>query len=227
MAKDKILVVDDEKDIIELIRYNLEKEGLKVITATSGEEAIRRSLNENPQLIVLDLMLPGIDGLEVCRILKRETKTSSIPIVMLTVKSDETDIVVGLELGADDYITKPFSPRILAARVKAILRRKEPKEEKAEIIKIGSLTINLAKYQVSLKNKPLSLTSTEFKILAFLAQNKGKVFTRDQLLDKAWKEESFVVDRTVDVHIRRLRQKLGSASYLIETIRGVGYKFKD
>lgn len=227
MAKDKILVVDDEKDIIELIRYNLEKEGLKVITATSGEEAIRRSLNENPQLIVLDLMLPGIDGLEVCRILKRETKTSSIPIVMLTVKSDETDIVVGLELGADDYITKPFSPRILAARVKAILRRKEPKEEKAEIIKIGPLTINLAKYQVSLKNKPLSLTSTEFKILAFLARNKGKVFTRDQLLDKAWKEESFVVDRTVDVHIRRLRQKLGSASYLIETIRGVGYKFKD
>ncbi|MCK4431972.1 MAG: response regulator transcription factor [Candidatus Aminicenantes bacterium] len=227
MAKDKILVVDDEKDIIELIRYNLEKEGLKVITATSGEEAIRRSLNENPQLIVLDLMLPGIDGLEVCRILKRETKTSSIPIVMLTVKSDETDIVVGLELGADDYITKPFSPRILAARVKAILRRKEPKEEKAEIIKIGPLTINLAKYQVSLKNKPLSLTSTEFKILAFLAQNKGKVFTRDQLLDKAWKEESFVVDRTVDVHIRRLRQKLGPASYLIETIRGVGYKFKD
>lgn len=227
MAKDKILVVDDEKDIIELIRYNLEKEGLKVITATSGEEAIRRSLNENPQLIVLDLMLPGIDGLEVCRILKRETKTSSIPIVMLTVKSDETDIVVGLELGADDYITKPFSPRILAARVKAILRRKEPKEEKAEIIKIGPLTINLAKYQVSLKNKPLSLTSTEFKILAFLAQNKGKVFTRDQLLDKAWKEESFVVDRTVDVHIRRLRQKLGSASHLIETIRGVGYKFKD
>ncbi len=227
MAKDKILVVDDEKDIIELIRYNLEKEGLKVITATSGEEAIRRASNENPQLIVLDLMLPGIDGLEVCRILKRETKTSSIPIVMLTVKSDETDIVVGLELGADDYITKPFSPRILAARVKAILRRKEPKEEKAEIIKIGPLTINLAKYQVSLKNKPLSLTSTEFKILAFLAQNKGKVFTRDQLLDKAWKEESFVVDRTVDVHIRRLRQKLGPASYLIETIRGVGYKFKD
>lgn len=227
MAKDKILVVDDEKDIIELIRYNLEKEGLKVITATSGEEAIRRASNENPQLIVLDLMLPGIDGLEVCRILKRETKTSSIPIVMLTVKSDETDIVVGLELGADDYITKPFSPRILAARVKAILRRKEPKEEKAEIIKIGPLTINLAKYQVSLKNKPLSLTSTEFKILAFLAQNKGKVFTRDQLLDKAWKEKSFVVDRTVDVHIRRLRQKLGPASYLIETIRGVGYKFKD
>lgn len=227
MAREKILVVDDEKDIIELIRYNLEKEGLKVITATSGEEAIRRASNENPQLIVLDLMLPGIDGLEVCRILKRETKTSSIPVVMLTVKSDETDIVVGLELGADDYITKPFSPRILAARVKAILRRKEPKEEKAEIIKIGPLTINLAKYQVSLKNKPLSLTSTEFKILAFLAQNKGKVFTRDQLLDKAWKEESFVVDRTVDVHIRRLRQKLGPASYLIETIRGVGYKFKD
>ena len=227
MAREKILVVDDEKDIIELIRYNLEKEGLKVITATSGEEAIRRASNENPQLIVLDLMLPGIDGLEVCRILKRETKTSSIPVVMLTVKSDETDIVVGLELGADDYITKPFSPRILAARVKAILRRKEPKEEKAEIIKIGPLTINLAKYQVSLKNKPLSLTATEFKILAFLAQNKGKVFTRDQLLDKAWKEESFVVDRTVDVHIRRLRQKLGPASYLIETIRGVGYKFKD
>jgi two-component system alkaline phosphatase synthesis response regulator PhoP len=227
MVREKILVVDDEKDIIELIRYNLEKEGLKVITASSGEEAIRRASNENPQLIILDLMLPGIDGLEVCRILKRETQTSSIPIIMLTVKSDETDIVVGLELGADDYITKPFSPRILTARVKAMLRRKQPEEEKAEIIKIGPLTINLAKYQVSIKNKPLSLTSTEFNILAFLAQNKGKVFSRDQLLDKAWKAESFVVDRTVDVHIRRLRQKLGPASDLIETIRGVGYKFKD
>jgi two-component system alkaline phosphatase synthesis response regulator PhoP len=227
MAREKILVVDDEEDIVELIRYNLEKEGLKVITANSGEEAIRRASHENPQLIILDLMLPGIDGLEVCRILKRGIETSSIPIVMLTVKSDETDIVVGLELGADDYITKPFSPRILAARVKALLRRKQPKEEKAEVIKIGPLTINLAKYQVNLKNKPLSLTSTEFNILAFLAQNKGKVFTRDQLLDKAWKAESFVVDRTVDVHIRRLRQKLGSASNLIETIRGVGYKFKD
>ncbi|MFQ6083911.1 MAG: response regulator [Candidatus Aminicenantia bacterium] len=227
MKKEKVLVVDDEKDIIELVRYNLEKEGFKVISATDGEKALEIISKEEPELIILDLMLPGIDGLEVCRVLKRNDQTSSIPIIMLTAKGEETDIVVGLELGADDYITKPFSPRVLLARVKAVLKRMEAKKEESKVIKINQLTIDLTRHQVTLERKPLALTSTEFNLLTLLAQKRGRVFTRDQLLDKAWREESFVVDRTVDVHIRRLRQKLGQASHLIETIRGVGYRFKD
>ncbi len=227
MKKAKILVVDDEKDIIELVRYNLEKEGFAVISATDGEEALKLVSEKEPEMVILDLMLPGIDGLDVCRELKRNDKTSSIQVIMLTAKGEESDIVVGLELGADDYITKPFSPRVLIARVKAVLRRTKEKREEAKIIKINQLTIDLIRYHVTFKGKPLVLTSTEFNILAFLAQNRGRVYTRDQLLDQAWKGESFVVDRTVDVHIRRLRQKLCQGSQLIETIRGVGYKFKD
>ena len=227
MTKEKILVIDDEKDIIELVRYNLEKEGFKVISAKNGEKALQLAFKEAPEMIILDLMLPGIDGLEVCRALKRNDQTSSIPIIMLTAKGGETDIVVGLELGADDYITKPFSPRVLLARVKAVLRRMEAKKEESKVIKINQLTIDLTRHRATLKGKPLALTSTEFNLLTLLARNRGLVFTRDQLLDKAWKEGSFVVDRTVDVHIRRLRQKLGQASHLIETIRGVGYRFKD
>ena len=227
MSKEKILVVDDEKDIIELVNYNLEKEGFKVISATNGEKALQLASKEEPEVIILDLMLPGIDGLEVFRVLKRNNQTSSIPIIMLTAKGEETDIVVGLELGADDYITKPFSPRVLAARVKAVLRRMKDKKEESKIININQLTIDLIRHRVTFKGKPLDLTSTEFNLLTLLVQNRGRVFTRDQLLDKAWKEGSFVVDRTVDVHIRRLRQKLGQASKFIETIRGVGYRFKD
>jgi len=227
MSKEKILVVDDEKDIIELVHYNLEKEGFKVISATNGEKALQLASKEEPEVIILDLMLPGIDGLEVCRVLKRNNQTSSIPIIMLTAKGEETDIVVGLELGADDYITKPFSPRVLVARVKAVLRRMKDKKEESKIININQLTIDLIRHRVTFKGKPLDLTSTEFNLFTLLVQNRGRVFTRDQLLDKAWKEGSFVVDRTVDVHIRRLRQKLGQAFHLIETIRGVGYRFKD
>ena len=227
MNKAKILVVDDEKDIIELVSYNLEKEGFKVISATAGEKALELVSNEEPEIIILDLMLPGIDGLDVCRELKRSDQTSSIPIIMLTAKGEESDIVIGLELGADDYITKPFSPRVLVARVKAVLRRLESKKEEEDIIRINQLSIDLVRHQVTYRGKILTLTSTEFNLLILLAQNRGKVFTRDQILDKAWKEESFVVDRTVDVHVRRLRQKLGQASRFIETVRGVGYRFKD
>ena len=227
MKKAKILVVDDEKDIIELVRYNLEKEGFKVISAMDGEKALEIVSREEPEIIILDLMLPGIDGLDVCRELKRNDPTSSIPIIMLTAKGEESDIVIGLGLGADDYITKPFSPRVLVARVKAVLRRIESKKEEDKLMRINQLSIDLVRHQVTYRGKTLALTSTEFNLLILLAQNRGRVFTRDQILDKAWKEESFVVDRTVDVHVRRLRQKLGQASQFIETVRGVGYRFKD
>ena len=227
MKKEKILVVDDEKDIIELVSYNLVKEGFEVISATAGEKAMELAAREEPEIIILDLMLPGIDGLDVCRELKRSDLTSSIPIIMLTAKGEESDIVIGLELGADDYITKPFSPRILVARVKAILRRIESKKEEKKIVRINQLCIDIVRHQVTYREKTLNLTSTEFNLLILLAQNRGKVFTRDQILDRAWQEESYVVDRTVDVHVRRLRQKLGQASRFIETVRGVGYRFKD
>lgn len=227
MKKAKVLVVDDERDIIELVSYNLEVEGFQVISATAGEKALELVDQENPDIIILDLMLPGIDGLDVCRELKKNDRTSSIPVVMLTAKGEESDIVIGLELGADDYITKPFSPRVLVARVKALLRRIESKKEDRKIIKIEQLSIDLIRHQVAYSGQALLLTSTEFNMLSLLAQNRGKVFTRDQILDRVWKEESFVVDRTVDVHVRRLRQKLGQASRFIETVRGVGYRFID
>ncbi|NOX97944.1 MAG: response regulator transcription factor [Nitrospirae bacterium] len=225
MAREKILVVDDEKDIGELIEYNLGKEGYRVITAYDGEEVLKRLRGDLPQLILLDIMLPGIDGLEVCRILKRDPRTSGIPIIMLTAKGEEADIVAGLELGADDYVTKPFKVRELLARVRTVLRRLSARVEERKVIKVGALGIDSTKHEVVLKGKPLELTSTEFNLLKCLASNPGRVFTRAQLLNKVWGEEKLVIDRTVDVHIRRLRQKLRSASSYIITVRGVGYKF--
>ena len=231
MSKEKILVVDDEKDIVELLQYNLEKEGYNISSAFSGEQCLENVKTELPDLILLDLMLPEIDGLDVCKILKSNSRTSNIPIIMLTAKGEETDIVLGLELGADDYITKPFKVRELLARVKAVLRRTKNNiplsfKEK-EIIKFNNLVIDSIKYQVTLKDQPLNLTSTEFKLLKFLASHPGKVFTREQLLNQVWAEDSFIVDRAVDVHIRRLRQKLLTYSDCIITIRGVGYRFKE
>ena len=231
MSKEKILVVDDEKDIVELVQYNLEKEGYRISCAFSGEECLEFLKTELADLILLDLMLPEIDGLDVCKFLKNNPQTSHIPIIMLTAKGEETDIVLGLELGADDYITKPFKVRELLARVKAVLRRTKNNiplsfKEK-EIIKFNDLVIDSIKHQVTLKDQPLSLTSTEFKLLKFLASHPGKVFTREQLLNQVWAEDSFIVDRAVDVHIRRLRQKLLTASDYIITIRGVGYRFKE
>lgn len=225
--KNRILVVDDEKDILELVKYNMEKEGFKVDVADDGEKALDYLKKEKPDLIILDLMLPGIDGLEICRLLKKGEKTSYIPIVMLTAKDTETDIVVGLELGADDYVTKPFSPKVLIARVKSVLRRITEKQTLKKRIQVGDLEIDSIKHKVIIKGKPVDLTITEFKILEFLARKPGKVFTRDQILDSAWPEEVFVVDRAVDVHVRGLRKKMGKLSDYIETVRGVGYRFKE
>jgi len=231
MSKEKILVVDDEKDIIELLQYNLEKEGYRIGCAYSGEKCLENVKNELPDLILLDLMLPEIDGLDVCKFLKNNPQTSHIPIIMLTAKGEETDIVLGLELGADDYITKPFKVRELLARVKTVLRRTKinipPLSKEKDIIKFKDLVIDSTKHQVILKDNPLNLTFIEFNLLKFLASHPGKVFTREQLLDQVWSENSYIVDRAVDVHIRRLRQKLLSASEYIITIRGVGYRFKE
>ena len=226
MLKEKILIVDDERDIVELIKYHLEREGFSVILSYNGEDALKSALRESPRLVILDLMLPGLDGLEVCRLLKRSSETRHIPIIMLTAKTGETDIVVGLELGADDYVTKPFSPRELVARVNAVLRRAAQKEDVKENITIGDLVIRPANYQVTWKGIPLDLTTTEFNLLFFLVQRQGMVMTRQQILDGVLGDDSFVTERTIDVHIRRLRKKLGDASSHIVTRRGIGYMFQ-
>ncbi len=227
MLKEKILIVEDDGDIIELLEYNLKREGYRVVSSDNGEEALDAIKKEMPQLIILDLMLPGIDGLEVCKILKQDEKLKQIPIVMLTAKGEESDIVVGLQLGADDYVSKPFSPKVLTARIKALLRRQEQKNIPVQLRKIGSLIINIPKHRVLYKETDLSLTKIEFNILEFLSRHPGRVFTRDQIMDSAWKEGKFVVDRAVDVHIRSLRKKLKSGSDIIETVRGIGYRFKE
>jgi two-component system phosphate regulon response regulator PhoB len=228
MTKKKILVVDDEEDIIELVRYNLSREGYKVLCAASGEEGLKTARAENPDLIVLDLMLPGVDGLDVTRRLKVDDTTRKIPIVMLTAKGEESDIVTGLELGAEDYITKPFSPRVLVARVRAVLRRglKDKSEEK-EVLKIHEITIHPGRHEVLVNEKPVRLTFTEFGILNFLVRRPGWVFTRNQIVDAVRGEDYYVTDRSVDVQIVGLRKKLGKAGKHIETVRGVGYRIKE
>ena len=228
MAGEKILIVDDEEDILELVGYNLAREGYKIIKALSGEKALRSSRLEIPDLIVLDLMLPGIDGLEVLKNLKKDSKTINIPVVLLTAKGEEADIVTGLELGADDYITKPFSPRILLARIRAVLRRQH--EEIADlqaVIHIYDLEIHPGRRSVLVKGDPVELTFTEFQILFLLAGKPGWVFTRFQIVDAVRGDDYPVTDRSVDVQIVGLRKKLGPYGKYIETVRGVGYRFKD
>ena len=228
MKKERILVVDDEGDILELIRFNLAREGYPVLCTTSGEESLKIARKEHPDLIVLDLMLPGIDGLEVTRVLKNDSKTSDIAIIMLTAKGEEPDIVTGLELGADDYVTKPFSPRILIARVKVVLRRKakgEPADE--SVLRIHDLVIHSGRHEVLVNGDPVQLTFTEFGILNYLAKRPGWVFTRSQIVDAVRGDDYPVTDRSVDVQIVGLRKKLGSAGNYIETVRGVGYRFKE
>jgi phosphate regulon transcriptional regulator PhoB len=227
MAKEKILVVDDERDIVDLISYNLEREGFKVIPAYNGEHALELAEKEFPNLIVLDLMLPGISGLDICRVLRNKSETSRIPIIILSAKATEPDIVVGLELGADDYITKPFSHRELVARVNAVLRRASRVEDSKERLSIGNLVIDPANYQATWKGNPIELTSTEFNLLLFLVQRPGRVLTRQQILDGVLGDDAFVTERTVDVHIRRLRKKLEEASPYIVTRRGIGYMFQE
>jgi len=227
MLKEKILVVDDEEDILELLKYNLSREGYQVFCTTSGEKTLSLVKTETPDLIVLDLMLPGMDGLEVARQLKDNPHTKNVPIVMLTAKGEEADIVTGLELGADDYVTKPFSPRILLARVRAVLRRKgQESQDKTAVIQTHNLVIHPGRREVRVNDNPVQLTFTEFGILHYLARRPGWVFTRSQIVDEVRGEDYYVTDRSVDVQIVGLRKKLGPAGEYIETVRGVGYRFK-
>ena len=228
MSKEKILVVDDEEDILELVRYNLAREGYMVSCATSGEEALKASLSEPVDLIILDLMLPGIDGLEVARRLRENSATRETPIVMLTAKGEEADLVTGLELGADDYVTKPFSPRILIARVKAVIRRRKgTSEAENDVLTVRELSIHTGRRHVTAKGRSLDLTYTEFQVLYFLARRPGWVFTRSQIVDAVRGDDYPVTDRSVDVQIVGLRKKLGSLGKYIETVRGVGYRFME
>lgn len=226
MIKETILIVEDEKDIVKMLDYNLKKEGYKVIVADDGEDALDLAKSKSPDLILLDLMLPGLDGLEVCKELKNERKTRPIPVIMLTAKAQESDKVIGLELGADDYVTKPFSPRELIARIKAVLRR--GKEKLPEVIKIGDLGLDFSKIEVTVKGRPVELTSKEFELLKTLIQAKGRVLSRDYLLDNVWgfNHAIEIETRTVDVHIRTLRKKLKSAAKYIITVKNYGYRFE-
>lgn len=228
MGKEKILVVDDEEDILELVRYNLAKEGYQVQGVTSGELALAKAREDRPDLIVLDLMLPGVDGLDVCRQLRSGPETASVPIVMLTAKTEDADVVTGLELGADDYVTKPFSPRVLLARIKAVLRRRLPDaQESQRVIRTEDLTINPSRHEVMVQGRHVVLTATEFRILYFLARRPGWVFTRDQIISAVKGDDYPVTERSVDVQIVGLRKKLGDAGETVETVRGVGYRFRE
>jgi len=223
--KSKILVVDDEPDVVQLIEYNLKGAGYEVITAQDGEEAIKKARASAPDLIILDLMLPQIEGLDVCKILRRDATTADIPIVILTAKASETDRVLGLELGADDYVTKPFSPRELVLRAKRLLRTESPGAQHAEQIDIGDLHLDIPNHRATVKGKAVDLTATEFRLLAVLVKRRGRVQTRDQLLRDVWDYDSIIDTRTVDTHVRRLREKLGPAAKHLDTVRGVGYRF--
>jgi two-component system, OmpR family, alkaline phosphatase synthesis response regulator PhoP len=227
MARERILIVEDEEEIRELVRYNLERQGFHVGLAASGEEAMRTVRQEPPDLIVLDLMLPAMDGWEVCKQLKRDAATQAIPVVMLTAKSEESDVITGLELGADDYIAKPFSPRVLTARIRAVLRRKAAPDEDGGVIRIHEIVIHPGRHEVRVEEEPVSLTATEFKVLQVLAERPGWVFTRYQIANLVHGGDSIVTDRSIDVQIVGLRKKLGPAGQYIETIRGVGYRFKE
>lgn len=227
--KETILIVEDEKDIVKMLEYNLKKEGFRTVAIRDGalaEEAVRK---ERPDLIILDLMLPGRDGIDICKALKNDTKTAAIPIIMATAKSQESDKIVGLELGADDYVTKPFSPRELIARIRAVLRRVKERHDDAEVLKAGDITIDRAQISVTVKGKPVELTAKEFELLKALLQAKGRVLSRDHLLDAIWGlDQSLEIQtRTVDVHIRTLRKKLKSASKHIITVKNYGYRFDE
>lgn len=229
MIKKTILAVDDEEHILELIKFNLEKNGFQVITSDNGEDALELLVNNSVDLVVLDLMLPGIDGLEVCKEIRRMEGYNKLPIIMLTAKGEETDRILGLELGADDYMSKPFSVRELIARVKAVLRRSEDvKKDNIKVLKLKDIAIDLEKHEVVVGGKLVELTLKEFELLKILIENRGKVMTRNVLLDEVWGYDYFGETRTVDVHIRHLRKKIGDdeTGEYIETIRGVGYKMK-
>jgi len=222
-----VAVVDDEPDILELVSLHLSKAGFAVRTfpdATRFQKSLASSL---PDLVILDLMLPDADGIDVCKYLKQEARTAHVPVVMLTARGDELDRVLGLEIGADDYITKPFSPKELVARVKAVLRRHEKKVEPDTVALAEGIALDKNRYEVTVRGRKLELTTTEFKLIEILAERRGWVFSRDELLSRLWGDEKAVLDRTIDVHITNLRKKLGKAGHLIENVRGVGYKLRD
>jgi two-component system phosphate regulon response regulator PhoB len=224
--KPKILVVDDEPDALEVLGFKLREAGFTPIFATDGLKALAAVRADRPDLIVLDLMLPEIDGLEVCKILRRDPATVAIPILMLTAKAAEMDRVLGLELGADDYVTKPYSPRELVLRIRKLLKRLKAADEAGEHIRLGVLEIDIPRHSAMVENKPVTLTATEFNLLALLAKRRGRVQTRERLLQDVWGYETAIDTRTVDTHMRRLREKVGTAADYLETIRGVGYRFK-
>jgi two-component system phosphate regulon response regulator PhoB len=226
MIRERILLIEDEPDIAEVLQYNLEKEGFKVDTARRGDTGLDAVRSDAPDLIVLDLMLPGIDGLELARLLKREPGTARIPVVMLTARGEEVDRIVGLELGADDYISKPFSPREVVLRVKAVLRRRRPEEGAAERLELGGIQLDLAGHQLRVRGEEMPLTATEFRLLRLLMERSGRVQTRGQLLSDVWGYAEDIDSRTVDTHIRRLRRKLGPEADRIETVIGVGYRLR-
>lgn len=225
----KILVVDDEPDAVELIGFNLKKAGFDVVTALDGATALRSARMHLPDLVLLDLMLPEIDGLEVCKLLRRDPATSAIPIIMLTAKAAEIDRVLGLELGADDYVTKPFSPRELVLRVRKLLDRRQSadSEVKSEYLQVGEVMVDVPRHLVTVAGERVDLTATEFKLLCTLMQRRGRVQSRDQLLQDVWNYDNVIDTRTVDTHMRRLREKLGRASRYLDTVRGVGYRFAE
>jgi two-component system alkaline phosphatase synthesis response regulator PhoP len=223
----QIYIVEDEKDIVDLLQYNLEKEGYRVLSSLDGVEALKRIPEKSPDLILLDLMLPGADGLTICRTIKGDPKTAHIPVVMLTAKGAESDKIVGLELGADDYITKPFSVKELMARVKAVLRRFEKAGEGSPLQKFRDLTLDRTSHKVTLKNKALELTAKEFELLDYFLTHPGRVLSRDVLLNNVWGYDYFGTTRTVDVHVRRLREKLGPYSDFLQTVKGYGYQFQE
>jgi len=226
---EKIVIIEDEEDILEVIAYNLKREGYDVTTSTSGEDGLAKIERSAPGLVILDLMLPEIDGLDLCRKLKSDPVTQSIPVIMVTARGEESDVVLGLGMGADDYVVKPFSPKELVARVKAVLRRSREvpeRERKAQVVRDGVI-IDPQRHDVRVDGEPVVFTATEFRLLHFLASHPGRVFTRDQLLTRVIGEEAIVIDRNIDVHVRAIRKKLGEHRQLIETIRGVGYRFKD
>jgi two-component system phosphate regulon response regulator PhoB len=224
--KPRILVVDDEPDALEILGFKLKEAGFVPLFAKDGAKALASARDDRPALIVLDLMLPEIDGLEVCRVLRRDPATAAIPIIMLTARAAEMDRVIGLELGADDYVTKPFSPRELVLRIRKLLARAKAGDEPLTQLRFGDLEIDVPRHEVTLEGKPIDLTATEFKLLEILARRRGRVQTRDRLLQDVWGYDNPIDSRTVDTHMRRLREKIGSAADYLETIRGVGYRFK-
>jgi len=227
MYKPKILLIEDEEDIAALIKLQAEMSGYKVLVETDGLNGYRAIERETPDLIILDIMLPGLNGLDVCRKVKNHNELKHIPIILISAKSEELDVVLGLELGADDYVTKPFSPKVLFSRIKAVLRRKAEPETTVHLITFGQFSMDVDRYQLKKKDKNIPLTLSEFGILRRLASHKGKVLTRNQLLDDLQNDDAFVVDRNIDVHIAALRKKLGPNFDWIETVRGVGYRFRD